>query len=86
MMPRTPYADLPCPNCQQRNSHVTDSRGVKGGYIWRRRECLSCHQRYTTRELPVDQAASRSVVDQRLSQIEATIAKLRDDLSLQEQA
>lgn len=39
-----------CPYCQQAESRVVDARpSVIGGYR-RRRECLSCHQRFTTEE------------------------------------
>jgi len=38
-----------CPNCQSNDSKVTDSRD-DGRSIRRRRECLSCHQRFSTYE------------------------------------
>lgn len=40
-----------CPFCQKSSSHVIDSRESKeGGIIRRRRECDSCHKRFTTYE------------------------------------
>jgi transcriptional repressor NrdR len=40
-----------CPFCQARDSRVLDSREQGAGdAIRRRRECLSCHRRYTTHE------------------------------------
>lgn len=76
------YADLPCPECEHRGSRVIDSRGSKGHYIRRRRECLKCQHRYTTREMVTDELASRPFVERRLSYIENAIARLRDDLNL----
>ena len=40
---------LRCPKCNTENHHVIDSRG-KGDLIWRRRECLSCGERFNTYE------------------------------------
>lgn len=40
-----------CPFCSTDNDRVTDSRTSDDGFsIRRRRECLSCHRRYTTYE------------------------------------
>jgi len=40
-----------CPNCQQVETKVIESRDVANGEsIRRRRECLACHYRYTTYE------------------------------------
>ncbi|HET7656757.1 MAG TPA: transcriptional regulator NrdR [Bacillales bacterium] len=40
-----------CPNCQRNGSRVLDSRQVHDGQsIRRRRECESCHRRFTTFE------------------------------------
>ncbi|HBG59289.1 MAG TPA: transcriptional regulator NrdR [Anaerolineaceae bacterium] len=42
-----------CPFCQHQNSKVIDTnKDVKGG-IRRRRECLNCHQRFSTYERPI---------------------------------
>lgn len=42
---------MKCPRCQTVESKVNESRDVLGGdSIRRRRECLSCHYRYTTYE------------------------------------
>lgn len=41
-----------CQACQSMNSHVTDSRPLKGRVsgVRRRRECLDCDDRWTTFE------------------------------------
>lgn len=40
-----------CPFCNQADTKVTDSRLVAdGSQVRRRRECLSCHERFTTFE------------------------------------
>lgn len=40
-----------CPNCQRNGSRVLDSRQVHDGQsIRRRRECETCHRRFTTFE------------------------------------
>lgn len=42
---------MKCPNCQQADTKVIESRDVGNGEsIRRRRECLACHYRYTTYE------------------------------------
>jgi len=38
-----------CPFCEAGDSHVLDTRQVEGG-IRRRRECNTCHKRFTTYE------------------------------------
>lgn len=48
------YGDVVCPKCKQRSSKVTDSRGVAGGSVRRRRECLTCATRFTTYEYSFD--------------------------------
>lgn len=43
---------MKCPFCQYADTKVTDSRVTDdGNAIRRRRECLSCHRRFTTYEL-----------------------------------
>ena len=43
---------MKCPFCQHADTKVTDSRVTDdGNAIRRRRECLSCHRRFTTYEL-----------------------------------
>lgn len=48
---------LPCPRCQEWYTKIIDSRGAKKSRrirrytVWRRRECLTCRYRFTTREL-----------------------------------
>lgn len=40
-----------CPFCKQDDDHVVDSRVIgEGRAIRRRRECISCHRRFTTYE------------------------------------
>ena len=42
---------MKCPFCSSEDTKVIDSRARSGGYaIRRRRECLSCQQRFTTYE------------------------------------
>ena len=42
---------MKCPFCHSENDRVIDSRASQDGYvIRRRRECFSCHKRYTTYE------------------------------------
>ena len=42
---------MKCPFCSSLNNKVMDSRLTKDGtVIRRRRECLSCHKRFTTHE------------------------------------
>jgi transcriptional repressor NrdR len=45
---------LRCPYCAEPNSKVVDSRELPSS-IRRRRECLSCHHRFTTYEQMVEQ-------------------------------
>ncbi|MDD3469178.1 MAG: transcriptional regulator NrdR [Thermoguttaceae bacterium] len=50
-----------CPYCDVDNDRVLDSRASEdGGAIRRRRECLSCHERYTTYER-VERSAPRVI-------------------------
>lgn len=42
---------MKCPQCKHEESKVVESRDVASGEsVRRRRECLSCHHRYTTYE------------------------------------
>jgi len=41
---------MQCPYCNYENTKVTDSRDTGVYSIRRRRECLSCHRRFTTYE------------------------------------
>ena len=46
---------MQCPYCGQDQDKVVDSRASEGGRaVRRRRECLSCGQRFTTYERPED--------------------------------
>ena len=42
-----------CPYCQSENSKVLDTTHDSRGVVRRRRECASCHQRFTTIERPL---------------------------------
>ncbi|HAE85794.1 MAG TPA: transcriptional repressor NrdR [Anaerolineaceae bacterium] len=42
-----------CPFCQHSNSKVIDTNKDAHGGIRRRRECLNCHQRFSTYERPI---------------------------------
>ena len=42
-----------CPFCQHQNSKVIDTNKDAHGGIRRRRECLYCHQRFSTYERPI---------------------------------
>lgn len=43
---------LACPTCGSRLSKVTNARDdAVGTGFWRRRECLTCKQRFTTEEV-----------------------------------
>jgi transcriptional repressor NrdR len=42
-----------CPHCQKERSRVLDTTHDSRGGIRRRRECLSCRQRYSTYERPI---------------------------------
>ncbi|MFZ3069648.1 MAG: transcriptional regulator NrdR [Anaerolineaceae bacterium] len=42
-----------CPFCQHTDSHVIDTTKDSRGGIRRRRECDSCHQRFSTYERPI---------------------------------
>lgn len=42
-----------CPYCQNGRSHVVDTTKDKRGGVRRRRECLSCGQRFSTYERPI---------------------------------
>lgn len=46
------YADISCGECHGSDTRVIDSRATirMGGAIRRRRECLTCHARFTTYE------------------------------------
>jgi transcriptional regulator NrdR family protein len=64
MTRRVPFG---CPRCGSHAAQrVTDSR-MKADYIWRRRECEVCGVRYTTREVVVDDDATRLPTDDVLS-------------------
>src|SRR5215469_16958556 len=48
---------MECPNCGSRESTVKDSRSLKTT-IRRRRQCPTCHHRWTTIEAAIDDTAS----------------------------
>ena len=76
-----PYADLACVYCGHRGTTVKNSRAAKD-YIRRRRKCLNCGKRFTTRELPEDLAVFRLEIARRLELIASALDQLRDDLEL----
>lgn len=45
--------DMRCPICQSDNSKVLDTTHDTRGGVRRRRECLSCKQRFSTYERPI---------------------------------
>lgn len=49
---------LACPACGEYASKVIDCRPSMTGF-WRRRECLSCHARFSTEEVPQSPATNR---------------------------
>ncbi len=66
---------LVCPLCGQRGSEVVDSRTASDGLgIRRRRQCLSCHERYTTYETAMDPA----LFDEQRGRAKAIATSLRD--------
>lgn len=81
-MSEGPSGDFACPACQKIGSKVIDSRGSQRKYIRRRRECLHCQHRFTTREMLVHQARLAIEVDAQLANLEAIIARLRKELAL----
>lgn len=40
-----------CPICKRNNDRVLDIRRRKTGKIYRRRECMSCGHRFSTKEV-----------------------------------
>lgn len=42
-----------CPHCQHERSKVLDTTHDSRGGVRRRRECINCHQRFTTYERPI---------------------------------
>ena len=44
---------MKCPYCQYPDSNVIDTTADSHGGIRRRRECKSCHQRFSTYERPI---------------------------------
>ncbi len=56
-----------CPGCGLANQNqVIDSRPRSGGGIRRRRECLVCGHRWSTVEIPIDEAAVRAEEAERI--------------------
>lgn len=42
---------IACPSCHSYDSKVINVRPLtSGGGVYRRRECLSCHERFSTKE------------------------------------
>jgi len=53
MDPRKQEEMMRCPYCQNDDSKVLDTTHDSRGIVRRRRECISCHQRFTTIERPL---------------------------------
>ncbi len=50
-VPRTDDRPMRCPSCRDSDNKVIDSRMTENGEaVRRRRECLACHRRFTTKE------------------------------------
>ncbi len=45
------FLNMKCPNCENEDNRVLDTRLQKDGGIRRRRECLKCKNRFTTLEI-----------------------------------
>jgi hypothetical protein len=63
---------MECPNCGNRESAVKDSRSAKTT-IRRRRQCQSCHHRWTTIEAAIDDTASTTQ-----QELVAKLAKIKE--------
>lgn len=74
------YADIPCPKCDRRGSAVIDSRGTMRGYIRRRRKCIGCGARFSTREVPDDVAAERAAITTKLVAIGKMLDAIKDTI------
>jgi len=78
---------MKCPHCGDANSRVVDTRSTGDG-IRRRRECETCHKRFTTYEhvaaslLIVKSDGRREPYDrQKQSSIEAMVDSLEEELA-----
>ena len=69
---------MECPNCGNRESAVKNSRSLKTT-IRRRRQCLTCHHRWTTIEAAIDDTAS--ITRQELATKLAKIQDLSEQIS-----
>ena len=72
---------MKCPYCGYLESKVVDSRPAdEGASIRRRRECLSCHKRFTTYEtvesLPIRACEKRPVPYQSMEALAAEIEQI----------
>lgn len=57
-----------CPSCRSDSSRVVDSRSIDGGVaIRRRRECTTCHNRFSTVEKSVLLVTKRNGVSEEFS-------------------
>ena len=43
-----------CPKCGSENIKTLDTRPTKNNQIRRRKECIDCHYRFSTREIIVE--------------------------------
>jgi len=65
--------------CQHTRTRVVDSRGKSDNCTRRRRECLDCLHRWTTIEMPIEEASRfRKIVSssERLAKLSARIHQI----------
>lgn len=70
-----------CPKCKENNDKVFDSRPcMKVEGIWRRRECLSCGERWTTYEVTEDKLAT-SQTELMSRRVKGALSGIRNDIN-----
>ena len=69
-----------CPYCQHKSSKVVDTSHDSQGNIRRRRECLSCGQRFSSYERPI--LATPLIIKQDKSREDFDYEKLRRGISI----
>lgn len=58
--PKTSTEGIPCPNCGSKISEVVNTRD-RDGYIWRRRKCYRCREKFTTNETALSENDKRII-------------------------
>ena len=48
---------MKCPKCNSENVIVYNSRTYADNHVWRRRKCLDCEYRFSTKELTLTEIA-----------------------------